>query len=95
MNSSEKTYLQKLFLLSFLEPENFNDMTNVVHSKGELADCDEEIRECNEMLQYSIDIGNKTEIKNWKQLLQQAKTRKRILRKMIETNTNGRDLITP
>lgn len=67
--------MQKLFLLSFIEPENFNDISHN-HTEQELNDCDEEIRECNEMLQYYLATGDGKEIKNWKQLLQQAKTRK-------------------
>lgn len=92
MNNSDKTYLQKLFLLSFIEPENFNDISHN-HTEEELNECDEEIKQCNDMLAYYISIGNKEEIKNWKQLLQQAKTRKRMLRNMIENNLNERDLI--
>lgn len=84
--------MQKLFLLSFIEPENFNDMSHN-HTEQELNDCDEEIKECNEMLQYYLATGNEKEVKNWKQLLQQAKTRKRMLRKMIKENITERDLI--
>ena len=93
MNNSEKTYLQKLFLLSFLEPESFNDISHN-HTDQELNDCDEEIRNCNDMLQYYISTGDEEDIKNWKQLLQQAKTRKRMLRKMIKGNITERELVS-
>lgn len=93
MNSSERTYLQKLSILALIEPEGFNAITSG-HTIEELSDCDEEISECQSMMDYYIAEGNQKEIRNWKQLLQQAKTRKRIIRKMIHDNKTERDLLT-
>lgn len=93
MNSSERTYLQKLNILALIEPEGFNAITSG-HTIEELNDCDEEIAKCQEMLDYYIAEEDQNEVKNWKQLLQQAKTRKRVIRKMIHDNKTERDLLT-
>lgn len=92
-NKSEQAFLRSLFLLAFMEPESFNNSSGS-HETAELNECDGEISECEEMLRYFIETKNNEEITAWKHYLQEAKTRKRMIRKMIDTNQNERDLLT-
>ena len=92
-NSSEQTFLQNQLILALIDPESVN-AAPCQHNITELDDCDEEIQECQDMLQYYIATGNSIETKNWKRYLQEAKTRKRMIRRMIDEHSNEKEFLT-
>lgn len=92
MNSSDQAFMQDNLFLAMIEPEAFNDSKK--YDKKDLDECDKDIRECSELLHYYILEDNNEEIAEWKRYLQQAKTRKRMIRKMIKTNITEKELIT-
>ena len=93
-NTSEAAYKRDLFLMAFMDPDGFNENAGKGYGREDLDSCDEGIAECREMLAWAIDSGNQEEIRAWKRYLQQAKTAKRMIRKMIEENLDERMLLT-
>lgn len=88
MNSSERKYIGDLKLLQFID----SDCPNTLD--GNIAEYEEAISDCYGMLDYSIQINNKSEIKFWRQQLQKIKTEKRLACRLIEQNKTVKDLIT-
>ena len=87
MNSSERTYTQKQFLLAFCEPETANEtreysLTREQYLK-ELQEYDASIADCYGMFLWYKDEGNKEEMAYWRKMCQEAKTAKRL---MMERN---------
>ena len=88
MNSSERTYTQKQFLLAFCEPEAANEAKEYSLTKEqylkELQEYDEGIAECHGMFLYYKDEGNKEEMAYWRTMEQEAKTAKRLMMKKYQ-----------
>ena len=93
VNTSDAVYKRDLFLLAFVDPEGFNDKQQQ-YTRADLDSCDEGIAECREMLAWAIESDDQEEIKTWKRYLQQAKTQKRMIRKMIEEQSDERMFLT-
>lgn len=93
-NTSDAVYERDMFLLAFVDPEGFNDRQQAQYTGADLDSCDEGIAECEGMLAWALETGNREEIKAWKRYLQQAKTEKRRIRKMIEEQSDERMFLT-
>ena len=92
-NRSNAIYERDMFLLAFMDPEGFNEGQQE-YDESDLDSCDEGIKECEGMLAWAIESGNQEEIRTWKRYLQQAKTEKRMIRKMIEEQSDERMFLT-
>ena len=79
MNKAETVYNQKQLMADFIGCDCFGIRENVA-----LSDYDKAIREIMFMIDYCIDIGDKTEVAEWRRMLQQTKIEKRRARKMID-----------
>ena len=77
-NSSELAYDQKKFIADFIGCECFESDVCT------LQEYDESIAEINAMIAHNIELGDKKEVKQWRELLQQTKVEKRRAKRMIE-----------
>lgn len=89
MNKSEIVYNQKQLMADFIGCDCFGISENVA-----LSDYDDAISEIISMIEYCIDIGDKTEVAEWRRMLQQTKIEKRRARKMIENKNRLEPALT-
>lgn len=90
MKKGETVRAQKKFLLAFLDSE-----CCVPTNKTTISDYRESIAEMKNMLQYSIDVNDKNEIKFWRSQIQTAKEEMRIAirnQKNLPQNNNLRSV---
>lgn len=90
MKKGEAVRAQKKFMLAFLDSE-----CCVPTNEATISDYKESIEEMQEMLQYCIDTGDKSEIKFWRSQIQTAKEEMRIAirnQKNIPQNNNLRSV---
>ena len=85
MNKAETVYNQKQLMADFIGCDCFGISENVA-----LSDYDDAISEIISMIEYCIDIWDKTEVAECRRMLQQTKIEKRRARKMID-NKNRLD----
>ncbi len=84
-NSSVAAYEHKQLMLAFLEPELFNEAPEPKQMtkeelKKELEEWDRAIAEAHGMFLYFKEKGNKEEMRFWREMEQQNKTEKRLMR---------------
>lgn len=79
MNKSEMAYDQTQLMADFIGCDCFGINENV-----SLSDYDDAIQEIMSMIGHYIDTGNKTEVAEWKRMLQQTKIEKRRAKEMID-----------
>ncbi len=89
MNKSEMAYDQTQLMADFIGCDCFGINENL-----SLSDYDDAIQEIMSMIEYCIDIGDKTEVAEWRRMLQQTKVEKRRAKKMIENKNRLEPVLT-
>lgn len=89
MNKSETIYDQKQLMADFVGCECFGISEDVA-----LLDYDDAILEIMSMIEHCIEIGNKTEVAEWRRMLQQTKVEKRRAKKMIDNKNRLEPALT-
>lgn len=89
MNKSEMAYDQTQLMADFIGCDCFSINENL-----SLSDYDDAIQEIMSMIEYCIDIGDKTEVAEWRRMLQQTKVEKRRAKKMIENKNRLEPVLT-
>ena len=89
MNKSEMAYDQTQLMADFIGCDCFG-----INEYLSLSDYDDAIQEIMSMIEYCIDIGDKTEVAEWRRMLQQTKVEKRRAKKMIENKNRLEPVLT-
>lgn len=87
LNTSDNKFLHDRFILDFID-------SNCSSEEYDSDEYDKSIQTCYDMIDNFKAENNKKEVKFWRNQLQKLKTEKRILRKLIDDNTNRKELLT-
>ena len=82
MNKSDMVYFQKQFIAGLIGCKCFGINENI-----DISEYDKSIEEINSMIAHFIQIGNESEVAEWRRMLQQEKVEKRHAKKMIDNKS--------